>query len=222
MGIHGFAAGSEFEVVEHSNQRVTLLLRNNASTETQYPFNFSFLVCYEIQNTLLQITYVVHNLDSKQMYFGIGGHPGFRVPFNPLLKFSDYYLEFSSICTPTRVGMSDDCFVSGIDETFPLIDSKRINLQHRMFDNDAIVLKNTAKSVVLKSDLDSASICVTFPQLSYLGLWHAANTDAPYLCIEPWSSLPSRKGIVEDLSCQSDLVTLIFEPRINYLRLAFA
>ncbi len=33
-------------------------------------------------------------------------------------------------------------------------------------------------------------------------------TDAPYVCIEPWSLLPSRKGIVEDIEKQSDLISL--------------
>lgn len=32
--------------------------------------------------------------------------------------------------------------------------------------------------------------------------------DAPYMCIEPWSSLPTRKGIVEDLETQPSLVPL--------------
>ena len=42
-------------------------------------------------------------------------------------------------------------------------------------------------------------ICVTYPNMTYLGIWHMPKTDAPYICIEPWSSLPSRKNVVEDL-----------------------
>lgn len=33
-------------------------------------------------------------------------------------------------------------------------------------------------------------------------------TDAPYLCIEPWRSLPSRQDVVEEFDCKSDLVHL--------------
>ena len=34
------------------------------------------------------------------------------------------------------------------------------------------------------------------------------HTDAPYVCIEPWSSLPSRQDVVEELSGKSDLIHL--------------
>ena len=35
---------------------------------------------------------------------------------------------------------------------------------------------------------------------------HMPHTDAPYVCIEPWASLPSRQDVVEELSCKSDLI----------------
>ena len=44
--------------------------------------------------------------------------------------------------------------------------------------------------------------------MPYLGMWHVPNTDAPYLCIEPWSSLPARQNVVEDFACKSDLIQL--------------
>ena len=33
-------------------------------------------------------------------------------------------------------------------------------------------------------------------------------TDAPYVCLEPWTSLPSRQGIVEELSEKPDMIIL--------------
>ena len=41
-----------------------------------------------------------------------------------------------------------------------------------------------------------------------LGFWHMPKTDAPYVCLEPWSSLPSRQDVVEDLETQPDLISL--------------
>ena len=43
-------------------------------------------------------------------------------------------------------------------------------------------------------------VTVSYPDMDYIGFWHATLTEAPYVCIEPWSSLPSRQDIVEDLS----------------------
>ena len=57
-------------------------------------------------------------------------------------------------------------------------------------------------------DKTPLAITVTYPQMDYLGLWHMPKTDAPYLCIEPWRSLPSRQDVVEEFDCKSDLVHL--------------
>ena len=91
---------------------------------------------------------------------------------------------------------------------YALEEERRIPLQHNLFDQDAIVLKNMDRCVTLRSDKGTRAVKVRFPQYTHLGFWHMPHTTAPYVCIEPWSSLPSRYGVVEDLSQQSDLVRL--------------
>ena len=49
---------------------------------------------------------------------------------------------------------------------------------------------------------------VDYPDFQFIGFWHMPHTDAPYICIEPWSSLPSRQDVVEEFSQQSDLISL--------------
>ena len=44
--------------------------------------------------------------------------------------------------------------------------------------------------------------------MPYLGVWHIPCTDAPYVCIEPWCSLPSASGTVTVLEEKPDLLTL--------------
>ena len=41
------------------------------------------------------------------------------------------------------------------------------------------------------TDGDRHGVTVSYPQMPYLGLWHRPKSDAPYVCIEPWCSLPS-------------------------------
>ena len=50
--------------------------------------------------------------------------------------------------------------------------------------------------------------------MPYLGIWHWPKTDAPYVCIEPWSSLPARHGSIVQLEKQKDLITA--EPGERY------
>lgn len=215
MDIHGFAKDTVFEAEQKSDSKIIFHIKNTEETYKQYPFAFQFEISYELKGSKLLVTYGVKNKDEKVMYFGVGGHPGFHVPMEESLTFEDYYLEFDTVENAKRVGFSEDCFVTGENILFPLEEGTRLMLRHDMFDDDAIVLTDMARGVKLTSKKGDKTIHVTYPDMSYLGLWHWPKTDAPYICIEPWSSLPSRKGIVEDLETQPGLVSL--KPGCEYL-----
>ena len=205
MDIHGFAPKSCFSLLAKRENSLTLRLTDTELTRTQFPFSFVFDVTYTVENTRLSVMYRVENHSSAPMYFGIGGHPGFFVPNCPGLCFEDYRLEFAGPCRPRRVLFSDDCFVTGGDEPLALEEDRILRLRHTLFDHDAIVMKEMSRAVSLFSPKGGKRITVSFPDMPYLGLWHAPRTDAPYVCIEPWSSLPSRQNVVEDLARQPDL-----------------
>jgi len=214
MDIHGFAKDMMFKAKKISDTHIIFTIVYTEETYQQYPYKFSFSIIYKLDNEKIKITYWIDNDDDKTMYFGIGAHPGFNVPLEDGAVFEDYYLEFDFVNEVKRVGFSDDCFVTGELFDFPLEDDVRLPLSHHLFDNDAIVLTDVAKTVTLKSNTCNKGIRVIYPDMSYLGIWHMPKTDAPYVCIEPWSSLPSRKDVVEDIEAQPTLVSL--ESRCEY------
>lgn len=207
MPIHGFVNFSEPEAEEATEKRLVLKLSDSEETRKMYPFAFTYRLIYELENNVLHMTFAVENHDSRTMYFGVGGHPGFMVPLEEGLTFEDYCLAFDEDKNPVRVGFSEDCFVNGEEEEFAL-DGGKLPLTHNLFDKDAIVLRGMAKSVTLCTEKGKRGVRVSYPQMDYLGIWHMPFTDAPYVCIEPWSSLPSRKGVIEDLAKQPGLVHL--------------
>lgn len=208
MTIHGFANSSEFSVAEQTGDTLALELKSSEKTLAQYPIAFTFRVIFRLKGDTLETTYHVENHSDTTMPFGIGGHPGFKVPVEEGERFEDYYLEFSEFCQPDRVGFTPAVYLSGHDESYPLEECKWISLSHDLFDEDAIILKNMAREVALRSRVSDHSVTVSYPRMPYLGIWHWPCTDAPYVCIEPWSSLPSRQDVVEEFSCKSDLVQL--------------
>ena len=64
------------------------------------------------------------------------------------------------------------------------------------------------RRVTLRSRVSGKGVEVSYPDMSYLGIWHWPKASAPYVCIEPWTSLPARQDVVEELTCKSDLVHL--------------
>ncbi len=208
MKIHGFALYSDFRTVQLGPDTVTMELRSNEETRKVYPREFTFSVTYILRDSDLTMEFRVRNEDARKMYFGLGGHPGFRVPNEEGLSFDQYHLRFRRPCDPQRIGFTKDCFLDGTVSPFPLENRRILRLDHRLFDNDAIVLRSISRGVSLESEKGKYSVTVYYPQMPFLGIWHMPKTDAPYVCVEPWLSLPSGKGVIAELETQRDLVTL--------------
>ncbi len=208
MEIHGFASKMEFEPVEQGCDYLILELRSTIMTISRYPFDFTFRVIYALNGNKVEVVYQVENRGERYMPFGVGGHPGFRVPLIDGESFTDYELEFTTACKPDRVGFTPNVYLSGKDEAYPLSEDKKIDLRHDLFDDDAIILKNMAREITLRSKISRHGVCVSYPDMPYLGIWHRPKTEAGYVCIEPWSSLPSRQDVVEEISCKSDMIQL--------------
>ena len=208
MPKHGFLRNSVLKLKEKTQTKMVFSLTDSEETYKMYPYHFEIKVKYELFENELKVSYNVANKDKKVMYFGVGGHPGFQVPVEKELFFEDYFIEFAKGTDMKRVGMSEDCFVTGKDEAFPLEENRRLYLHHNLFDDDAIILKDAPSKVVLASEKGSARIEMETSHLEYLGIWHKPASDAPYVCIEPWCSLPSKIDIIEDLEKQDNLVSL--------------
>ena len=207
MAIHGIAPYRDFTVTENDGTRMVFELRSDEKTRAEYPRDFVFRIVYALEGKNLTVSFVCENRDERTMYFGLGGHPGFHVPLAPGKKFEDYRLRFSETCAPCRVGFNADCFVTHEDVPFRLENGTDIPLRHDLFDDDAIVLRDMAREVTLTCG-EGPGVTVRFPGMQYLGLWHWPKTDAPYICIEPWCSLPADAGSITVFEEQRDLIAL--------------
>ena len=208
MTCHGFAKLNDFSVLEEAPASLTRRLSDTEETRKIYPFSFHFDVSYILEGSSLAIVYRVENRGGDVMYFGIGGHPGFRVPLEAGREFTDYRLTFAHPSQPWQVLMSDACMISGHEIPYPLENGVTMPLRHDLFDRDAVILKNFDRTVTLSAGEGSRGVTLSCPKMRYLGVWHMSHTDAPYVCLEPWVSLPSRQDVIEDLSQQNDLVSL--------------
>lgn len=214
MDRHGFARHAEFTVVTAGRDHVTLHIEDTPETRKIYPFAFHFNVTYVLEDNTLVVVFSTENMDKKTMFFGLGGHPGFRVPLEEGKDFTDYRLTFAEPCQPCQVLLSEDCMLSGLEALYPLANGVDLPLRHDLFDRDAVILKNFTRRLTLSAGEGTRGITLDCPKMRYMGVWHMPRTDAPYVCLEPWVSLPSREGVVEDLSQQFDLISLA--PRQRY------
>ncbi len=209
MLIHGFAKRTAFALQSRTETSLTLALGSTPETFAVFPFDFVLEITYALAGQTLSVSHRVCNRGDKTMHFALGGHPGFRVPLDQDGQFADYYLEFDRPAQPERIGFTaDTVLVNGQTTPYPLENGIRLPLAHGLFDEDAIILKNMAPGVTLKRAAGGHAVTLSYPDMPYLGFWHMPNTDAPYVCIEPWTSLPGRSRILEDLAQREDFIHL--------------
>lgn len=209
MTIHGFANSLDFLAEKTSPSSVTFSVRQSEDTLKIFPFSFLYEVIYSLSGSRITKTCRVTNTGGSEMYFGLGSHPGFNVPLGGVGCFEDWYFDFSDNCAPFRIGFDNVTHrLAGNNTPYPLVNGKELHLQHSLFDNDAIVLSGTSGKVTLKSALSPCSVTVSYPGMKFLGFWHMPKKDAPYVCIEPWVSLPSHSDYIEDITLQENIIHL--------------
>ena len=206
MKIHGFARASVFDVVEQSENSITFELKANQETLAQYPFVFTYRITYIIEGNKIKTVYSVKNEGKDEMFFAVGAHPGFNVPLSDGEKFDDYYIEFD--CVKPIEMLVLDIFYSGRNEPYALKDGKIYELSHKVFDEKSQFFTNMCASLTLKSKKSNAFVRMEFPGFRNLGFWQAPNLNSPYICIEPWTSLPSDDGRIDDLETKRQMEKL--------------
>lgn len=192
MERHGFARRSTFETTESSDTHAVFTLRASDATRAVYPYDFLFQILYELDGSRLTVTYRVVNEDKLTVFFSVGAHPAFAVPFRLEDAYEDYFIEFEQEEPMATHRLSAGGYFTG--ETEPVkTEGKRLPLTKHLFDQDALVFKNIqSRRVAIRSHKHDHAITVEFPAFPYLGLW--AKPGASFVCIEPWLGCADTEG----------------------------
>ncbi len=208
IGLHGFLKNTEMHVDEKKTDSVTLSIHDTEETRKVYPFNFTFRIIYKLEDYTVNISFQVENEDEKTLYCVMGGHPGFNVPLEEGLTFEDYDIVFPKHTVPMLIEFDDGVLPTGVRTAYPITDGTHLPLDRSLFTFDAVVFTEVPRSVSISSMKGSHGVTVAYPQMPYVGFWQKPNSDAPFLCVEPWSALPGRSGTIEDLSTMPDIISV--------------
>lgn len=184
---HGFARDSKFSVNERLTDSMTFILHPNGNFLDVYPFHFALQITYRLFKNQLLITYKVKNLDEKTMFFAIGGHPGFNVPLTNDAAFTDYAITVEPAIERERIFLKGP-FVDATESK--VVNQNYIPLEHAKFSEDAIIFKTGQPTTfTLASEKDSHGVKLTASDFDYVGIWTKNQSDATFICIEPWCGL---------------------------------
>ena len=189
MPINGFVKDMEFEPITNLNNFHSYVYRSNRKLIDKFPYEFSLYVTYRLDENKLTTIYKVVNEGDTAMPFGIGSIPAFAIDEEELEKGS-YILEFSE--EEEKVKFLSLC--DGLIETEygknRMLNKRQIVIDPHTFDNNALVLKGIQnKRLTLKNRrLGKKLFTIDFEEFPYLAIW--SRPGAPFICIEPWKTMP--------------------------------
>lgn len=188
MPQHGFARRSPWRVVARSRDSVAMELADTDATRAAYPFQFSHRVTYALRQGRLHFTQEIENRSPDPMPFGVGIHPYLPVPITPKGARSRCFLKMPECVTYTPVGKMESFVASprpaeelSINEDF----SGTLFLGE--FKQKEITLVDPESGVEIAVNWEDA------PEYRHCALW-SSSTEAPFFCVEPWTSLPNAFG----------------------------
>jgi galactose mutarotase-like enzyme len=184
LGRHGFARELPFELLEQTDKKLVFRLESSEVTLVNYPFNFCLDISYQLLGSKLLVGYEVHNTSTENMYFSIGAHPAFNVPFAQNTTYEQYSLGFEQKENFDRYTLNNQGLLLEPPVNFGT-EQNLITISKELFAKDALVFKNIKSEYIdIQSAMASSYLRVGIAGSTHLGLWAAPN--APFVCIEPW------------------------------------
>ena len=188
MPKHGLARKLLFSVKECEGAKAVFSLESDDNTLKAYPFDFEYLVTFELKGKALVNTMTVVNKTDGEMYFSVGAHPAFNCKVGDIIEF-----EQAETLATERIDKENLI----IPEKFPFIEnSKEFEITKEIFEPDALILSDIkSEKLTIKGE---NTVEFTFGKCPFLGIW--AKPGAPYVCIEPWYGVNDGREVKADIS----------------------
>ncbi len=197
---HGFAPDSEFPVSHHCDTAVTFTLESSEATREMYPFDFKFSVIFSLEGFTLHKSHLVENTGTGDMYYEVGGHDGFNVPFLDGEKMDDCAIRIPGIESFSPYEFDEFVTLQPKSRQIPAPDGC-IALKPATYGIDCVILENLPqRRAELLDSKGNVQLALDFPDMDYVTLWtKTVDFDTDYVCIEPWSSLPDAHFVSREL-----------------------
>lgn len=204
---HGFARDSVFTLESADEKEVWYSLTDSKESYEKYPFHFKLETGHRIEENKITVMWKVTNLDSKELYFMLGGHPAFKTPEGRSVH--DFTFEFDKkqelhYQAPNHKGYADAAKTGVLKLT-----DGRVPLKEGFFEDVLTYIFDDAQvsrvSLLLPGGEPYVSVhCAGIP---YLGVWTMEKTH-PFVCLEPWFGRCSEDGFTGELKDREGIVSL--------------
>ena len=206
LGVHGFAAHRDFEVVDKKDDEITFYDKYDEKTLNVYPFKYELYVTYKLNKKSYDTIIKVKNIDNVSYKYNIGGHPGIVCPLFKGEEFNDYHIIFNKQETFASPSIVSASMLDFDHPSFEFINIDRIDLDYKYFLVDAIVNRNLKSDVICLLNSDNHGIKFTYNGFNTIAFW--TRPGAKYLCFEPWHGYADLYDTNQDFLTKPDLIEI--------------
>lgn len=216
MKNHGLIRYVKSSVVSHVQNEIVLGYRYNEETLKQYPFKFNFEVCYRLNDNELTVEYRVYNLDDKEMYFSVGGHPALIVDGYETADefvFKDVKLTFEKDHEVNQFMLNDAGNL--ISHTVPAVLPKEYMITKDTIEAVKTLIYDVTDVNTVTLHTLNRKFVFDISKSNVLAIWSKPGF-GNYLCVEPWWGIPDyestnkkleEKALIMKLSAKDTFVT---------------
>lgn len=199
MEKHGFISKYEFKPISVSDSELVLSARENEETLAQYPFSFEFTARYSLDKKKLVSEYSIKNTSSETMPYMFGLHPAFNLHGDAPKE--SFCIDFGS-----ELSALQNRIISGTISQTPVardIPEGKLYLSDEIYNLDTIILSRVPSDISLMSPYGKVLTMKWSDNFNYLCVWKWPDDAARYICIEPWTHIPSDRKSTDDLDKKS-------------------
>ena len=191
---HGFARDTDFTLIYQSDRKVTFALESSEETKKVYPYDFMLSVSYVLDENKIGVIWHVHNTDTREIHFQIGGHPAFNVP--DMKPGEDQQGRIRLDNTDPMDALHSYLDGSHEMDEVPFIEAEDgvMEFSNNTWRNDSIKIhKCQLHRAELLNKACKAEVTVEF-RTPVVAFWSPYGKQAPFVCIEPWYGIGDPRG----------------------------
>lgn len=190
MKNHGLIRYVNLDVVLHNENELVLGYKYNEETLLQYPYKFNFEICYRLEKDELTVEYRVYNLDNKDLYFNLGGHPALIVngyEDDKSFVYENVKLIFGKKHTVKQFVLNEQG--SLISEIKAATLPKELAISKDIIEEAKTLIYDVSEIDKITLISGKSEYIFDISKCNILAIWSKAGF-GNFLCVEPWWGVP--------------------------------
>ena len=185
---HGFVRRQPWHCTLHEADRVRLEYDGSEADYALFPFRFTLAVTYTLEGRRLKAEFEVKNLNERNMYFQLGGHPALNLPGWNEEQEVDGYLLLEGKPESVRRAGEQGC-LEPESHPVPLTADGLVPLSVATFAHEALIFDRRQIHAATLLDRDRHRVARVESTAPVWLFWSPQGVHTPFVCCEPWYGL---------------------------------